>query len=203
MKQIFILFAVIIISLLAGCGGPKKTAQPLVSEPKRIEIPVKDEYVPFTKDIYNKLLAAKIDLKAVQYFVDQQLVLTRGVSNDQIQVDHGEIKMVNGSQVEEIVIPIYAKGKCELVEGDGMRISFQNGSTPFKFLNSKTYSPDNFIFAGANWKDGSCDVDYKNIRYRVNCGTCSSVADAKLVVKRSFLDNNKINSTTLTGNSVN
>ena len=201
MKQIFILSAIVFIGFLTGCGGPKKTVQPLVSEPRRMEMPVKDEYVPFTKDIYQKLLANKIDLKAVQYFVDQQLVLSRNLDNNKMEVVNGIIKTSNGNKVDEVVIPIYAKGICELVEGDGLRISFEEG-TNFKFLNSKAYSPDNFIFAGANWKDGSCDIDYKNVRYRVNCGTCSSAADAKLVVKQSFLDNNNINSRTLKGRSV-
>lgn len=205
MKQLFIVYAVVTTVLLSGCGGQKKVAIPIRNDPpQKINIPItKDTYVPFTKDIYNKLLSNKLDLKSVQYYVDQQLVLTRNLGSDKIEVSKGIIKTVNGKQVEEIIIPIYTPGKCELIESDGMRISFESGSTAFKFLNSKTYSPDNFIFTGANWdKDGTCEVDYNNTRYRVNCGTCSSVADAKLVVKQSFLDQNNLNSKTLKGNTV-
>ncbi len=203
MKQIFILFGSIVIVLLQSCGGTKKVATPIkpqqtVSAP----MPKEDRYVPFTKDIYNQLVAARIDLKAVQYYIDQQLVLSRSLDNGKIDVVKGEIKVASGKNADEIIIPIYAKGKCELVESDGLRISFEAGSSTFKFLNSRSYSPENFIFTGANWKDGSCDVDYNNNRYRVNCATCGSAADAKLVVKQSFLDNNNIHSKTLPGNSV-
>ena len=204
MKQIFIFFGVIVILLLQSCGGTKKITAPIKTQ-QTLATPIlkDDKYVPFTKDIYNKLVAARIDLKAVQYYIDQQLVLTRGVDNGKIEVAKGgEIKMSNGRQVEEKVFPIYTPGICELVESDGLRISFTSGSSTFKFLNSRSYSPDNFIFSGANWKDGSCDVDYNNNRYRANCGTCSSAADIKLAVKQSFLDNNNINSETIKGRTV-
>lgn len=207
MKRILTIVTVVVALILHSCGGVKKVTPPAAkttAPPKTEAQPVKDEYVTFTKDIYDKLVANKIDLKAVQYYNDQDIYLARGTDVNAISIDKGKIVEAAGTNVDKIVIAKYTPGKCELVEGDGLRISFQAGSSTFKFLNSKTYSPDNFIFSGANWKDGQCDVDYNGIRYRASCGGgCISVADVKLAVKKSFLDKNNINEKKLPGNTIN
>jgi hypothetical protein len=207
MKRILTILIVVTALILHSCGGvkkvtpqPAKTTAPAKTEPAQ----AKDEFVSFTKDIYDKLIANKIDLKAVQYYNDQDIYLARGTDVNALSIEKGKIVEAAGTNVDKIVIAKYTPGKCELVEGDGLRISFQAGGSTFKFLNSKTYSPDNFIFSGANWKDGQCDVEYNGIRYRASCGGgCISVADVKLAVKKSFLDKNNINEKKLTGNPVN
>lgn len=207
MKRILTIAIVVTALILQSCGGVKKVTPPAPTKtaPAKTDAPpAKDEYVSFTKDIYDKLVANKIDLKAVQYYNDQDIYLARGTDVNALSIDKGKIVEAAGTNVDKIVIAKYTPGKCELVEGDGLRISFQAGGSTFKFLNSKTYSPDNFIFSGANWKDGQCDVDYNGIRYRASCGGgCISVADVKLAVKKSFLDKNNINEKKLTGNTVN
>lgn len=206
MKQIFILCTVVFALILQSCGGPKRVETPVKVVPVKpipTAAPVKEDYVVFTKEIYDKLIANKIDLKKVQYYNDEEISLARGKQIGGIEVVGGKIVEASGNDVDKIIIPKYTPGKCELVETDGLRVSFQSGATPFKFLNSQSYSPDNFIFSGANWKDGSCDIDYNSIRYRASCGGgCSSVADVKLVVQKSFLDKNNIKTTILKGNSV-
>lgn len=208
MKRILTIVIVVTALVLHSCGGVKKVPPPAAkttAPAKTDPAPAKDEYVPFTKNIYDQLVTNKIDLKKVQYYNDQDIYLAKGTDVNAISIDNkGVILEASGTNVDKIVIAKYTPGKCELVEGDGLRISFQAGGSTFKFLNSKTYSPDNFIFSGANWKDGQCDVDYNGARYRASCGGgCISVADVKLAVKKSFLDKNNINEKKLTGNPVN
>jgi hypothetical protein len=208
MKRILTIFVVVTALLLQSCGGVKKVTPPpaKTTVPVKADVaPVKDEFVTFTKDIYDKLVANKIDLKAVQYYNDQDIYLAKGKDIAGLQVIKGVLVEQGGKDIDKFIIDKYTPGKCELVEGDGLRISFKAGTTPFKFLNSKTYSPDNFIFSGANWdSNGTCEVEYNGARYRASCGGGgSSVADVKLAVKKSFLDKNHINEQKLPGNTVN
>ncbi len=204
MKPITVFLSFFIFIMVSACGTRKKTVASPVSEPVR-DIPVaKEEYTPFTRDLYTKLLSSQIDIKKVQFYIDQQLILSRGIDNNALEVSSGKIVFRNGKNTNEIIIPIYTAGKCEVVESDGLRISFEQGGKTFKFLNSRTYSPDNYIFSGANWDDkGTCEVEYDNNKFRVSCGTCGSAADAKLVVKVSELNDIKNNSRPLPGNRVN
>ncbi|MFP5042225.1 hypothetical protein [Parasediminibacterium sp. JCM 36343] len=162
----------------------------------------KDPYVPFTRELFDKLSSRNIDLKAVQYYIDQQLVLSRGIDNDQVAVKNGVIKFSNGKYVNEIVIPQNTPVVLESIEGDGLRVNADNGTNTLKFLNSKQYSPVNYIFNPDKWnKDGTCEVNYDNNKYTVSCPTCStnSPNEAKLVVKQSAIDNMDKNTKILKG----
>jgi hypothetical protein len=208
MKRILTILIVVTALMLQSCGGVKKVTPPpaRTTAPTKTDVaPVKDEYVPFTKKIYDQLVANKIDLKKVQYYNDQDIYLAKGTDVNALSIDDkGKIVEAAGTNVDKVIIEKYTPGRCELVEADGLRVIFKDGSTAFKFLNSKTYSPENFIFSGANWdSNGTCEVEYNGARYRASCGGgCSSVADVKLAVKKSFLDKNHINEQKLPGSII-
>jgi len=89
------------------------------------------------------------------------------------------------------------------VDYDGFRVSFGGSGNWFKFINSRqsTY-PDNYVCSGTNWKDGSADLLYNKLIYRGSCGTCGSLADVRLEVKQSELDNSMRKTTVLPGRRV-
>jgi len=208
MRRLIVYSGFLSIILFQACA-PKKPVYkaPTTTATKSYEPPVqKEPYVPFTRELFDKLNSNKIDVKLVQYYIDQQLVLTRYLENDQLSVKNGIIKFNNGKYVNEVVIPQYTPVVCDAVEGDGLRVSGETGSNSFKFLNSKQYSPVNYIFNPDKWnKDGTCEVIYDNNKYVVTCPTCSSNTpnEAKLVVKQSALDDLSKQTKILKGRTIN
>ena len=200
-----LILAIIIVSQSCAPKKPIHSSQPAPTVHNDPPV-TKDPFVPFTRELFDKLSANNIDVKLVQYYIDQQLVLTRFLSNDQVTVKNGVIKFNNGQYVNEIIIPQYTPVVCESLEGDGLRVNAETGTgTTLKFLNSKQYSPVNYIFNPDKWnKDGSCEVMYNGNRYTVVCPTCStnSPNEAKLVVRQSALDNLDKKSTILSGRKV-
>jgi len=203
MKHWGIIFFSVALTVVVGCSH-KKAQEPLkFDQPANANQPAIDTntYVPFTRDLYNKLRAYNIDLRKVQFFVDQQLVLSRFMDMNKAEVTSGVVKFLNGKYINEIVIPAYTPCVCDSVDVDGLRVSFEKGNNSFKFINNK-YSPDFFIFSGNNWKDGTCEVMYDKIPYRASCGSCGSAADVKLVVKQSDIDKSDKKTKTLQGRRV-
>ncbi len=204
----FITILILAVILVSQSCAPKKPIHTSQSTPTVHNDPpaAKDPFVPFTRELFDKLSANNIDVKLVQYYIDQQLVLTRFLSNDQVAVKNGVIKFNNGQYVNEIIIPQYTPVVCESLEGDGLRVNAETGTgTTLKFLNSKQYSPVNYIFNPDKWnKDGTCEVMYNGNKYNVVCPTCStnSPNEAKLVVRQSALDNLDKKSTILPGRKV-
>jgi len=208
MKKIITVFSLIVFIIVFQACVPKK---PLYSNPQPTTSrvieppPSKDPFVPFTRELFDKLSANNIDVKLVQFYIDQQLVLTRNLSNDQVTVKNGVIKFNNGKYVNEVVFPQYTPVVVDAIEGDGLRVSAETGTNTLKFLNSKQYSPVNYIFNPDRWgKDGACEVNYNNNKYSVLCPTCStnSPNEAKLVVKQSAFDNLDRQSTIIKGRTV-
>jgi hypothetical protein len=192
----------IIVFLTAACHHSKKVQKAVTRvDSVKTTTPENVTYIPFTRDLYNILRAKNIDVRKVQFFIDQQLILSRYYDINKADVVSGVIKFANGRYIDEIIIPALTPGVCDTVEADGLKINFERGNNDFKFINNK-YSPDFFIFSGINWKDGSCDVYYNKMIFRATCGTCSSASDIKLVVRQSDIDNTKKNTKTLMGRKV-
>ena len=175
--------------LLLGCVSSRKVDVPIKFQPiqPRIETPTKqsdpDVMIPFTRDLYNRLRQANQDIRKLQFFVDQTIILSRGTSQDKLFIDRGKLVNQSGMNENKIELPALTPGIVEFIEPDGMRISFESANNNIKFINNK-YSPEFFIFSGNNWENGTAEIDYKGTTYRASCGTCSSVAEAKLVVRQ-------------------
>lgn len=195
MRKTFTLPILLGITLFSGCVSNKKVEAPIkfVAPPPPVKVepvaPVEqDSMIPFTRDLYNRLRNNNQDIRKLQFFVDQTLVLSRGLSQDKLYID--QTKVINQTGVNENKIELQAltPGVVEAIDPDGLRVSFENGSNnTLKFINNK-YSPEFFIFSGTNWDNGSAEVNYKGTTYRASCGTCGSVADAKLVVRQKDMN---------------
>ena len=189
MQQTNKYITILLSTLLISCVSSRKVDMPIKFQPiqPRIETPVKqadpDVMIPFTRDLYNRLREANQDIRKLQFFVDQTIILSRGTSQDKLFIDQGKLVNQSGMNENKIELPTLTPGIIELIEPDGMRISFESANNNIKFINNK-YSPEFFIFSGNNWENGTAEIDYKGTTYRASCGTCSSVAEAKLVVRQ-------------------
>ncbi len=202
MKQLFIIGVLFMAFAIVACHHHKEIQTAVKKVESTKEVIDTNTYVPFTRDLFNRLRAYNIDIKKVQFFVDQKVVLTRFIDVNKAEINSGVVKFVNGRYINEIVIPANTPCVCDSIDADGLRVSFERGNTnEFKFINNK-YSPDFYIFSGTNWKDGSCDVLYDKIIYRASCGTCNSAADIKLLVRQSDMDNTQKNTKILGGRKV-
>ncbi len=189
MQQTNKYITIILTTLLTSCVSSRKVDVPIKFQPiqPRIETQTKqadpDVMIPFTRDLYNRLRSANQDIRKLQFFVDQTIILSRGTSQDKLFIDQGKLVNQSGMNENKIELPALTPGIIELIEPDGMRISFESANNNIKFINNK-YSPEFFIFSGNNWENGTAEIDYKGTTYRASCATCSSVAEAKLVVRQ-------------------
>lgn len=159
-------------------------------------------FVPYTKELHDRLIGDGIDLRKVQFFIDQKVVLSRFIDSSGTEVKSGIIRFNKGKYINEIIIPAYTPGICELMEDDGLRISFETSGSFIKFLNDPTYSPKFFIVNGANWEKGTAEIPYENSIFRASCAACSSVSEVKLAVKQSDIDKLDRRTRTLQGRKV-
>lgn len=59
---------------------------------------------PFTEDLYQENNWSESDLKKIQFYVSKDIVLRRQAVKGSSKIERGEIKVVDGKRVEEIVI---------------------------------------------------------------------------------------------------
>lgn len=185
------LFTVIIcftaVSFLVSCSSSRKSRK---------------DFVPFTRDLRQKLEKENIDLKQVQFYVDQKLILSRNLGDQKIAVSSGVVKLENGKYVNEVIVPSFTPGLCESSEGDKLMISFEKGNNNLAFGPGSGYTFNEYVLYGTEWRNGTAAVTYDSNKFRARCGTCSDVASATLVIRKSVADKMERKSRTLKGRTV-
>src|ERR1700743_2686553 len=145
------------LTFLFSCGSSRKMT----------------DYVPFTRDLKQKLEKENIDLKQVQFYVDQKLILNRNLGDQKVVVSSGVVKLENGKYINEVIIPSFTPGLCEGTEGERLLISFEKGNNNLAFGPGSGYTFNNYVLYGTEWKNGTALVNYDSEKFRARCGACS------------------------------
>jgi len=174
-------------TLLFSCSSTSKMAR---------------NYVPFTRDLKAKLEKENIDLKEVQFYIDQKLVLSRNLGDQKVEVKSGVIKLENGKYINDVIIPPFTPGICNGTENDRLLISFEKGNNDLAFGPGSGYTFNDYVLYGTEWKDGTAAVTYDSNKFRARCGTCADIASATLVIRKKELDKMERKSRVLKGRTV-
>jgi len=102
----------------------------------------------FTKETKEKLEAKGVDIKKIQFYNSEAIVLLREVKDEEIKVASGKVHFENGRNVEEIIIKRNTPGVfTEANVNDAMMVRFENGDNKIlPFVSSKDYSGKKSIF---------------------------------------------------------
>jgi hypothetical protein len=158
--------------------------------------------IPFTQELYSKLYQYGLDIKKVQFFIDQKIVLSRVLDSAKASVSSGIIRFQSGRYINEIIIPAQTPCVLENYDSESLDVSFEAGNNSLKFVTNQPGSIEYYIFSGVNWENGTAEVTYDNNVYRATCLSCSNLTQVRLAVKQADLDKIFKNTRTLQGRKV-
>jgi hypothetical protein len=183
MKRIIVCSLLLVAAIsFSGCEALKQiTAKDLVT---------------FTTDIKQRLESNNIELKKVQFYIDQRVVLTRSLGSNKAEVKSGKVTFENGQYTHEIIIPALTAGVCEMASDGRLYISFEKEGSNIAFGSGLGTAAENFVLLGKNWDAGTAVVNYEGNEFKAKCSNCSNVGDVKLMIKKSEL--NKVSKTSRT-----
>ena len=162
------------VVFLFSCGSSRKTAG--------------DRYVPFTRELKLRLERDNVDLKQVQFYIDQKVVMARNLGSEKVEVTSGVVKFNNGEYINEVIVPSFTPGVCESSANEKLMISFEKGNNDLAFGLGSGYSADSYVLYGNDWKNGSAVISFDNNKFRAHCATCQDLAMVRLVVRKSEID---------------
>jgi hypothetical protein len=160
------------------------------------------KYVPFTRQLQQRLERDNVDLHQLQFYIDQGLVMSRYVGNEKAQVNAGILKFENGQYINEVIVPSFTPGVCEDITNDRLMISFEKGNNDIAFGPGAGMSGDDYVLYGTDWRNGTTLITFDNNKFRVHCSTCTDVAIARLMVKKSEIDKIEKKSRVVQGRTV-
>lgn len=148
----------------------------------------------FTVASKQEIEKAGVDLTQVQFYNSEEIVLARQISKEEIKVAEGKVRVENGKNIEEIIIPANTPGICELYDEKTLKVSFETGdgrSIPF-LVERK----NDIVVAGSYFKIGAKEwtrtsrgqrvgkLDYAGQVYNVVRGTESRLMIDKAVLNK-------------------
>ena len=148
----------------------------------------------FTVSSKQEIEKAGVDLTQVQFYNSEEIVLARQISKEEIKVAEGKVRIENGKNIEEIIIPANTPGICELNDEKTLKVSFETGdgrSIPFlvERRNDMVVEGSYFKIGAKEWVRTNRGrrvgkLDYAGQVYNVVRGTESRLMIDKAVLNK-------------------
>ncbi|MGB3132580.1 MAG: hypothetical protein WBB26_12945 [Saprospiraceae bacterium] len=125
---------------------------------------------PFTQKLYEDNKWSQEDLKQIQFYLSEDIVLRRRAEDGQTTIENGKIKSVNGEKVEEI---IFREGTPCLFhfspKEDRFAISFEKSDNPKYLMFGPNPKLNNrYALLAKDWERRSGVVTYDGKEYRTS-----------------------------------
>jgi hypothetical protein len=123
---------------------------------------------PFTRSLYDKNNWSDSDLKRIQFYLSDDLIIYRNVEEGTSQISGGEIKMINGVKSEQIK---FRKGTPGVFinrpKEDHFAISFENGDdTRFLMFGPNPKRDGEYTLLASEWNKRSGKVTYSGEKFK-------------------------------------
>ena len=123
----------------------------------------------FTESLYYEFNWSEDELKKIQFYLSDDVVLRRNLSAEESKISDGKIRVVDGRKVEEV---IFNKGIPGVVlftpKSDRFAVGFeQNDNRHLMFGPHKKYS-GRFVLLAKDWDKRVGQVTYANKLWRVS-----------------------------------
>ena len=117
---------------------------------------------PFTQRLYNDNNWTESELKRIQFYVSQDIVLHREASSGRSTIESGEIKMINGKKVEEVVVRKGTPGVIVfLPKKNRFAVSFEsNGDDRYLMFGPNPKAGNRYVLLASDWKRRRGKVTY-------------------------------------------
>jgi len=153
----------------------------------------------FTQDLYKEYNWSDQELKRIQFYVSQDIVLYRGASDNDTKIKGGQIRVESDRKVEEVIIKRGTPGVfIQSPKQDRFAISFDDGSGQFLMFGPNKKASGRYVLLAKDWSRNSGQVTYGGEVYETN----SSSAYAALMVDIKRAGKTKYKSKTAGGKRV-
>lgn len=181
MKSLYNIFAAAVLVLSMSACSPQLTT--------------------FTQRLYDEYDWTESELKRIQFYVSDDILLRRQLTGGTSEIISGEIKVVDGREVEEIVIRRKTPGVLLFLPKENrFAISFEaEGDDRYLIFGPNPKAGNRYALLASEWRRRGGKVTYEGRKFDVE----ASSAFAALMVDLKKIRKTSINSRTARGRRVN
>lgn len=127
-------------------------------------------YTPFTQRLYEEYRWTEPELKRIQFYLSNDIVLRRELGNSNVSISSGTIRIKDGRRVEEIVIRQGTPGVFMFSpKEDRFAIGFEDGkNNRYLMFGPNPRQGNRYALLGAEWDRQGGAVTYDGQQYQVD-----------------------------------
>lgn len=124
---------------------------------------------PFTERLYDENRWSEEELKRIQFYLSEDLVLRRQAQEGSSEITKGEIKMVNGKRVEEVIIRRNTPGVLLFSpKQDRFAVTFESNGDDYLMFGPNPKASGRFVVLASDWNKRQGTVTYAGKKWRVD-----------------------------------
>jgi hypothetical protein len=153
----------------------------------------------FTDELNERYRWTDDELKKIQFYVSQDIVMKREITGGDREIVSGKIKIEDGRQIEEVVIRKGTPGAFLFSpKADRFAIGFEESSERYLIFGPSPKYSDRFVLMASDWDRRSGEVTYDSKTWKVS----SDNAYAALLVDLRKINKVDVNSRVVKGRKV-
>lgn len=131
---------------------------------------------PFSQRLVDQNRWSEDDLRQIQFYLSDDIVLFRDYTRGSSEIVSGEIKMVNGRQVEEIKIPKGTPGVLLFQpKTNRMAVSFEEGKDArYLMFGPNPKRGKNYVLLASDWNNRRGKVKYDGKTYYTSANSAAA-----------------------------
>ncbi len=156
--------------------------------------------VPFTQQLREQYKLNVEELKSIQFYTSNTLVLRRAETESKKETAGGELTISKDRVLEEIVIK--AGTPCvikDVVDGSRVTVTFEDGGNKYLVFGSIRNRDGYYTLQALDWNQGKGKVNYGEQLYVTSGGS----RDIFLVLKMKSLNQFKVDQKVIKGKTIN
>ncbi|MDQ3141497.1 MAG: hypothetical protein M3Q56_04535 [Bacteroidota bacterium] len=125
------------------------------------------QLTPFSEKLYNENKWSDDDLKKIQFYLSEDIVLRRKVDEGQTSIENGKIRTINGEKIEEIIFKRGTPGVFLFSpKEERFAVSFESGvNQKFLMFGANPKLSNRYALMGKEWSRNSGIVTYDEVPY--------------------------------------
>ena len=155
---------------------------------------------PLTQRLIDEQNWSDNELQRIQFYLSEDLVLTRELRDGKSEIRNGQVKIVNGREVEQVVFKRNTPGVFVFSpKTDRIAVSFDDTDEEFLVFGPNPRAGNRYVLLASEWNRNSGQVTYDGRKWRVS----SSDAFASLMIPLRKLQQQNVNGKVARGRRVN
>ncbi len=125
--------------------------------------------VPFSQGLYEEYNWSDDELKRIQFYLSDDIVLQRKLGGNESSITEGKIRVIDGVEVEEV---LFKKGTPGVLvfspKSDRFAVSFENDDQGYLMFGPNPKMSRRYALLAKEWNHNYGKVTYKNRLYNTS-----------------------------------